>query len=90
MDHEIREIPTSIQSQNTLRYTVLLRVLCIEAVLFSEVSKCIITVGIAAFGTLSSVLYERLSFSRRVLYWRFHCIPQGIIRKYQPSQNSQK
>jgi hypothetical protein len=34
----------------------------------SQVSKCIIIMGIAAFGTLSSVLYERLSFNWRVLY----------------------
>ena len=33
-----------------------------------------ITTGIAAFGTLRSVLYERLSLSQRVLYRRFHCI----------------
>ena len=44
---------------------------CREDIPFSEVSKCSIA-GIATSGILQSVLYERLSLSRRVLYWRFH------------------
>ena len=46
---------------------------CREDVFFSEVSKCIITMGIATFKTLWSVLHERLSLSQRILKWKFHC-----------------
>ena len=34
--------------------------------------------GMTSFGTVQSVLYERLSLSWRALYRRFHCVSDGV------------
>ena len=71
-------VPTTVEPLSKGHFGNIHSFHCREDVLFSEVLKCMITMGIATFGTLRSVLYERLSLSRRALYRRFHCIKHAI------------
>jgi hypothetical protein len=70
---------TTVEPKDTSGPTI---VFFVKRLSSSEVS---ILMGIAAFGTLSSVLYERLSFSRRVLHRRFHCT--GETSSYPSNRN---